>query len=158
MALIILDRDGVINQDSDQFVKTVDEFVFLDGSVEAIAALSKAGHKIYIATNQSGIARDYLNLETLDAMHNKLLIAVKNFGGAVQGILFCPHVPDDSCDCRQPKPGLGGQILAEQELTSEELRTSIMISDSIRDLQVGDSKKLKQVFVTTGQGKKNETD
>jgi len=103
MKLIILDRDGVINQDSDNFIKSVDEFIPLPGSIEAIARLKHAGYKVYVATNQSGISRGFYTVETLHAMHKKLADLLKEHNTKIDGIEFCPHGPDDNCDCRKPK-------------------------------------------------------
>jgi len=104
MKLIILDRDGVINQDSDEYIKTVDEWIPIPGSLEAIARLNQAGYHVVVATNQSGIARGYYDPSTLNAMHNKMHKLLAKLGGHVDGILFCPHAPEDNCDCRSATP------------------------------------------------------
>ena len=104
--LVILDRDGVINRDSSEFVKSADEWIPLDGSIEAIAALSKAGFTVAVASNQSGIARGLFDSDALAAMHKKLRDLVAAEGGRVDYIVVCSHGPEDNCDCRKPKPGL----------------------------------------------------
>jgi len=104
--LLILDRDGVLNQDSDAYIKSLDEWIPIPGSIEAIAQLSKAGWTVAVATNQSGIARGYYSLATLEAMHARLRELVAAQGGEVGLSVYCPHGPDDGCDCRKPRPGM----------------------------------------------------
>jgi len=104
--LLILDRDGVINQDSDDYIKSPDEWVPIPGSLEAIARLSHAGFRIAVATNQSGLARGLFGLETLNAIHRRLRDRVESEGGRIEMIAFCPHGPNDGCNCRKPRPGL----------------------------------------------------
>jgi len=152
MKLIILDRDGVINEDSDEYVKTVDEWIPIPGSIEAIAKLSKSGFSIYIATNQSGIARKYFNIDTLDLMHRKLLGLVEQEGGSIESILYCPHGPDDGCDCRKPQPGLFVEIA--KSLGRKDLAGSYTVGDSLRDLQAGAALSSNPVLVRTGKGKR----
>ena len=110
MKLIILDRDGVINHDSDAYIKSPDEWLPISGSLEAIARLSHAGYRIAVATNQSGVGRGYYSLATLANIHEKMNQAVRAAGGLIDVIFFCPHVPDEACECRKPKPGLFYQI------------------------------------------------
>ena len=112
MKLLILDRDGVINQDSDAYIKKLDEWIPIPSSIAAIARLSKAGWTVAVATNQSGIARGYYDLATLESMHARLRQLVAKQGGEVGLIVHCPHGPDDGCDCRKPKPGMLEQIAA----------------------------------------------
>ena len=149
--LIILDRDGVINQDSDEYVKSLEEWIPIEGSCEAIAALSKAGYTIAIATNQSGLARGYFSIDDLEAMHGRLNSLVEEAGGKIATIKYCPHGPDDGCDCRKPLPGLVDQI--EQELGIS-AAGAFFIGDSLRDLQAGLPKGCKPVLVMTGKGEK----
>src|SRR5688572_16260160 len=104
--LIILDRDGVINQDSNEYIKSPEEWIPIPGSLEKIACLNQKGHQVVIATNQSGVARGLLTEETLQAIHEKFQCELKKLGGHVEGIFFCPHHPDEGCECRKPKPGL----------------------------------------------------
>lgn len=110
MKLVILDRDGVINEDSDAFVKTLDEWVPIDGSIDAIARLCEHGFTVAIATNQSGIGRGLIAEDDLDAMHGHLLDLVREAGGDIATIAWCPHKPEDLCDCRKPQSGLFDQI------------------------------------------------
>jgi D-glycero-D-manno-heptose 1,7-bisphosphate phosphatase len=149
--LIILDRDGVINQDSDAYVKTVDEWIEIPGSAKAIADLYKAGFQIAVATNQSGIARNYFTEETLAAMHNKMTALVEEQGGKFSTITYCPHGPEDNCDCRKPLAGL--ITLIEQHLNVS-AEGAYLVGDSLRDLQAGVTKGCKPVLVMTGKGEK----
>ena len=148
---IVLDRDGVINADSDQFVKSAAEWRPLAGSIEAIAALSKAGFKLVVASNQSGLARKLFTQADLDAMHSKMQGLIAAQGGKLEGIFYCPHGPDDDCNCRKPKAGLLDQI--EKEF-SVSLNDSWLVGDSLRDLQCAGRKGCKPVLVKTGKGLK----
>jgi D-glycero-D-manno-heptose 1,7-bisphosphate phosphatase len=151
MKLIILDRDGVINQDSDQYVKSPEEWIPLRGSLEAIAKLNKANYRVVIATNQSGIARGLFNLDTLNAMHKKMNDLLAQHGGRVDGVFFCPHGPEDHCNCRKPKPGLFQQI-ARRLCT--ELKGVPAVGDSLRDIQAARHVGAKPYLVLTGKGKR----
>ncbi len=151
MKLIILDRDGVINQDSDQYVRSVDEWIAIPGSIQAIADLSKADFTIAIATNQSGIGRGYYSLVTLDAMHQKMQQLVSDAGGSVDHIVFCPHIDADNCQCRKPLPGMLSQIL---QTTAAQACETWMVGDSLRDLQAAWALDIKTALVKTGKGEK----
>ena len=131
---VILDRDGVINKETGNFVKKPDEWQLVDGSLNAIARLSQNGYPVYVATNQSGIARALYTENTLHQIHQLMLDQVNNAGGEISGVFYCPHVDDDGCDCRKPKSGLLKQI---SEKHNVDLSKSIMVGDSIRDLQAG---------------------
>lgn len=147
--LVILDRDGVINHDSDAFVKSTDEFVLIDGSAEAIAHLYRHGFSVVIATNQSGLARGYFTTDDLEAMHSKLRAAVTAAGGDIRAIVYCPHGPDDDCLCRKPKPGLIDQL--EQSLGISAAGAPL-VGDSLRDLQAGLARGCDPILVRTGKG------
>lgn len=149
--LIVLDRDGVINYDSDDYVKTVDEWIPLPGSMEAIGELTKAGYAIAVATNQSGIARGYFTVETLNAMHDKMSKLAAEHGGKFDFIAYCPHGPDDNCDCRKPLPGLIDQIESALNISAKDC---YMLGDSLRDLEAGIARNLKPVLVKTGKGER----
>ncbi len=153
MQLIILDRDGVINQDSDKYVRTVDEWIPLPGSIQAIADLSKAGFTIAIATNQSGIGRKYYSQATLDAMHLKMDKLVTLAGGKIDHIEFCPHVDADHCQCRKPKSGMLSHIL---QITAAQPSNCWMVGDSLRDLQAAWPLSIKTALVKTGKGDKTQ--
>jgi D-glycero-D-manno-heptose 1,7-bisphosphate phosphatase len=149
--LIVLDRDGVINYDSDDYVKSVDEWIPLPGSIEALAKLTKAGFKIAIATNQSGISRGYFSVKTLDAMHQKMMVLANEAGAKIDHIAYCPHGPDDKCDCRKPLPGLIHQIEAALNINA---KGCYMVGDSLRDLQAGNAAGLIPALVLTGKGER----
>ena len=149
--LVILDRDGVINQDSDDFIKSVDKFVPIPGSLEAIARLNQAGFLVAIATNQSGVARGLFDLTTLELMHDKLRRLLAEVGGRIDGIFYCPHSPEAGCDCRKPLPGLLEQI-AEKFTAS--LEGVPVIGDSLRDLQSAIAVGAKPILVRTGKGER----
>ncbi len=148
---IILDRDGVINQDSDHYIKSLEEFVFIPGSLEAIAALFRAGFKVTVATNQSGIARGYYDLATLEKMHQKLRSELAKLGAEITDIIYCPHGPDEQCGCRKPKPGMY-QTLAERH--HFELADVPVIGDSLRDLQAAQQVNARPMLVRTGKGER----
>ena len=151
MKLVILDRDGVINRDSDQFVKSADEWQPIEGSIEAIARLSQAGFTVCVATNQSGLGRGLFSLQDLEAMHQKMQQLVEDAGGTIEGIFYCPHHPDDNCDCRKPKAGL---ITAIEKHFGCCATGSYTIGDSLRDLQAGLKKQCLPILVKTGKGEK----
>ncbi|MCW9025053.1 MAG: D-glycero-beta-D-manno-heptose 1,7-bisphosphate 7-phosphatase [Gammaproteobacteria bacterium] len=149
MKLIILDRDGVINQDSDNFIKSVEEFIPLPGSLEAITKLNKAGYTVAVATNQSGIGRGYFDEATLSAMHEKLHRLLAETGGHIDYIVHCPHIADDHCDCRKPKPGL---LLQIKQHFNTPLDNVPVVGDSLRDLQSAQEVGAKPHLVKTGKG------
>lgn len=153
MKLIILDRDGVINQDSEAFVKNPDEWIALPGSLAAIARLTQAGWKAVIATNQSGLARKLFDIDALNAIHAKLRHELAQAGGHIEAIFICPHGPDDGCRCRKPLPGMFEQILGRYAVDAG---TVTVVGDSLRDLQAGAAVGCKPVLVRTGNGKKTE--
>ncbi|NOX09356.1 MAG: D-glycero-beta-D-manno-heptose 1,7-bisphosphate 7-phosphatase [Gammaproteobacteria bacterium] len=149
--LIILDRDGVINQDSDDFIKSPSEWIPIDGSLEAIARLNHAGYRVVIATNQSGIARELFTLDTLMRIHEKMHCALAGLGGKIEAIFFCPHGPKDHCDCRKPKPGLLHNIANRLHV---DLHQTPVIGDSLRDLQAAEAADAQAILVRTGKGKR----
>lgn len=149
MKLIILDRDGVINQDSDEFIKSPDEFIPIPGSLEAISRLNQAGYSVIVATNQSGLARGLFSVEDLNDMHEKFRRLLGDVDGRVNGILYCPHGPDDNCDCRKPKPGLFKEV-AQRYNTS--LRGVPAVGDSLRDLEAALTVGAQPILVKTGKG------
>jgi len=151
MKLIILDRDGVINHDRDDYVKSAEECVPIDGSIDAIVRLNKAGFTVVIATNQAGLAKGKFELEDLEAMHEKITALVEEQGGELGGIFYCPHHPDDNCKCRKPMPGMLDAIEAEFNTSVE---SSYFVGDSLRDLQAGLQKGCKPILVKTGNGLK----
>ena len=153
--LVVLDRDGVINQDSREFVKSADEWLPLPGSIAAIAALSQAGFAVAVATNQSGLARGLVDEAALWAMHQKLRKLVAAAGGCVNQIVYCPHGPDDGCDCRKPRPGLLQQIGAHFE---HDMAGVPVVGDSLRDLKAAQAIGARPILVRTGNGANTSKD
>lgn len=151
--LVILDRDGVINRDSEKFIKSAEEWQPLPGSMEAIAALSNGGFTLAVASNQSGIARGLFDQRALDAMHHKMFELVAAAGGRVNKIVICPHGPDDGCDCRKPRPGLLEQLARHFETS---LAGVPVVGDSLRDLEAAAAVDATPILVRTGNGARTE--
>lgn len=152
MPLIILDRDGVINEDSDDYIKSAAEWQPIPGSIEAIAKLCNAGYSVVIATNQSGLSRGLFSLDDLEAMHRKMRDLVETAGGKIDGIYYCPHHPEENCDCRKPATGLLDAI-AEDWGNIEGVP---FVGDSLKDLELAEKKHCKAILVRTGKGQKTE--
>lgn len=151
MKLAILDRDGVINHESEAFIKSPDEWIALPDSLEAIARLSRANWRVVIASNQSGVARGLFSMDTLNAIHAKLRREVAHVGGSVDAIFICPHGPDDGCACRKPKPGLFFDIARRYDI---DLKHVPAVGDSARDLQAAAAANCSPWLVLTGNGQK----
>ena len=151
MKLVILDRDGVINHDSDDYIKSPDEWIPIPGSIDAIARLNHAGYTVTIASNQSGIARGYFDISTLNAMHEKMHRLVNQAGGHVDGIFFCPHAPTDNCNCRKPLPGL---LLQISRRFSSSLEGVPFIGDSAKDIEAARLVGARPILVKTGKGER----
>jgi D-glycero-D-manno-heptose 1,7-bisphosphate phosphatase len=149
MSLLILDRDGVVNEDSDAYIRSLEEWRPIPGSIAAIARLSQAGYRVVIATNQSGLGRGYFDLEALEAIHARTRQLVEAEGGVVSGIFYCPHTPDDGCNCRKPATGLLRAV--EREL-GETALGAWFIGDSLKDLQAARAHGCRPLLVTTGKG------
>ena len=155
MKLVILDRDGTINHDSDNFVKSLEEWQPIEGSLEAIARLTQADYRIAVATNQSGIARGLFDTSTLIAIHNNLQRAVTQVGGRIDAFFFCPHAADSACECRKPKPGMLLEIASRFNVS---LGSVYMVGDALRDLEAAAAAGAKPVLVLTGKGKKTQNE
>lgn len=149
--LIILDRDGVINHDSDDYIKCPDEWIAIDGSLSAIARLKKAGHQVVVATNQSGVGRGYYTQQVLDQIHLKMQQQLAEFDAQLDGIYFCPHTPDHNCDCRKPKPGLLYSIANDFD---SDLSGALVVGDSYRDIQAAQAANCPAALVETGKGER----
>jgi len=148
MKLVILDRDGTINEDRADFVKSPEEWVPLPGALEAIARLNHAGWHTVVATNQSGLGRGLFDMASLNAMHARMNQLLTKQGGRIDAVFFCPHVPEDQCDCRKPLPGLMLQIGERYGVDLEEVP---FVGDSLRDLQAGAAAGCPTHFVRTGK-------
>ncbi len=151
MKLVILDRDGVINEDYDNFIKSPEEWIAIPGSLEAIARLKQHDFTVAVATNQSGIARGLYSVKTLDNIHDKMHQAVKKAGGHIAAVYYCPHVNEDNCDCRKPKSKMAEDIGRQ---FSVDLNNVPGIGDSLRDLQAFANVGCQPMLVLTGKGKK----
>lgn len=151
MKLVILDRDGTINSDSDEFVKSPEEWLPLPGALQAIARLNHAGWHVVIASNQSGLGRGLFDVASLNAMHAKMLKLLAAQGGRIDAIFYCPHTADDECHCRKPQPGLFEQIGLRFGVP---LRGVPAVGDSLRDLQAGSSAGCEPHLVLTGKSEK----
>ncbi|MFV0370210.1 MAG: D-glycero-beta-D-manno-heptose 1,7-bisphosphate 7-phosphatase [Azonexus sp.] len=149
--LIILDRDGVINQDSAQYIKSPEEWKPIPGSLEAIVHLKQNGYRVVVATNQSGIGRGLFDMDTLNRMHVKMQRALGELGGRLDAIFYCPHTADAECDCRKPKPGM---LLRIADTFHADLSGVPVIGDSLRDLQAGTAAGGQPILVLTGKGAK----
>ncbi len=155
MKLIILDRDGVINYESDVYIKSPDEWQPLPGSLQAMAQLTAADYRIAIATNQAGIAHGLYDTKTLDAIHNKMQRLARAEGAVIDYITYCPHRNEDNCQCRKPKPGM---LLEIAQFFDVELQTVYFIGDSFRDMQAAKAAGCQGMLVKTGYGEKTLAD
>lgn len=151
--LVVLDRDGVINRESTEFIRTPEEWHPLPGSLAAIADLTAAGFSVVVASNQSGVGRGLFTADTLAAIHTRMTLAVESAGGRLAGIFVCPHRPEDSCECRKPLPGLLRQIEATFGVA---LRSQPAIGDSYRDLEAAWQVGARAMLVRTGNGLETE--
>jgi len=147
--LIILDRDGVINYESTEYIKTPDEWIPIEGSLEAVAQLIQAGHTVLVATNQSGVGRGYYTLETMHKIHEKMQEALAEHGGQIHRVYYCPHTPSENCECRKPKPGLLLQIAKD---FPDEFKEAIFVGDSARDVHAAIAAGIQPLLVRTGNG------
>ena len=151
MKLLILDRDGVINHDSNEFIKSPEQWTPIKGSLEAIARLSQAGYDIVIITNQSGLGRGLFSADILMQIHTRMIDHIVQHGGKIPSILFCPHTPDDDCTCRKPKDGMYQELAARLNTS---FRGVFSVGDSLRDLQAAHSAGATPILVKTGNGRK----
>ena len=151
MKLIVLDRDGTINQDSDQYIKSPLEWKPIPGSLEAIARLTHAGWRVVVATNQSGIARGLFDMSTLNAIHAEMHRTVALAGGRIDAVFFCPHAADSNCECRKPRPGL---LLEIAERLNVDMAGVPLAGDSLRDLEAAAAVGARPLLVLTGYGRK----
>ena len=150
---IVLDRDGVINEDSSSYIKTAEEWIPISGSIDAIARLHQANFRVIIASNQSGIARGYFDEAALTRMHDKMNSLVEDSGGVISAIFYCPHSPDEGCSCRKPKTGLLERAEVEFDIS---LAGDYFVGDSLKDLQAANSFNMEPILVRTGNGRQTE--
>ena len=153
MKLVILDRDGTINHDSDHYIKSLDEWRPIKGSLEAIARLTQAGYRIVVATNQSGIARGLLSTRALFDIHDALQRAAAQAGGRIDAFFFCPHAAEAACQCRKPQPGMLLEVARRFNVSLEDVYT---VGDAMRDVQAAAAAGARPVLVLTGKGRKTQ--
>jgi D-glycero-D-manno-heptose 1,7-bisphosphate phosphatase len=153
MKLVILDRDGVINYDSESYIKSADEWRPLPGAVEAIAKLTQAGYHVVVATNQSGIGRGLFETATLNAIHDRMYRAVTQAGGRIDAVFYCPHGQEASCYCRKPKPGLFEEIARRFNTLLKDVPA---IGDALRDLEAAAATGAQPILVLTGKGARTQ--
>lgn len=153
MKLIVLDRDGVINEDSRDYIKSPEEWRPIPGSLDAIACLNRSGYRVVVATNQSGLGRGLFDIEALHRIHGRMADELKRHGGAIDAIFFCPHPPEDGCDCRKPRPGLLLDIAARLKVPLAEVHA---VGDSLRDLEAARAAGARPLLVRTGNGAATE--
>lgn len=151
MAYLILDRDGVINHDSDDYIKSPEEWQPIPGSLKAIAKANRAGFHVIVVTNQSGLARGYFDIDTLNAIHKKMHQKLARLGGRIEAVIFCPHGPDDDCDCRKPKPGMLNEIRDRLNISLEKVW---FVGDTFSDIQAAKIAGAIPVLVRTGKGER----
>src|SRR2546425_4197028 len=149
MSTIFLDRDGVINENRADYVKSWSEFRFLPGSREAIAKLTQAGHRIIVCTNQAGIARGTISIETVEEIHRRLIASISDIGGKIEKVYYCPHDRDGDCSCRKPRPGM---LLRARDELDINLHDAVFIGDSITDIRAGLAAGIHTVLVLSGLG------
>ncbi|HEX5538640.1 MAG TPA: D-glycero-beta-D-manno-heptose 1,7-bisphosphate 7-phosphatase [Methylophilaceae bacterium] len=149
MKLVILDRDGVINFDSPQHIKSPDEWIPIPGSLEAIALLNQSGFRVVLATNQSGISRGLFDMATLNAIHDKMHRALGQLGGRIDALFYCPHSAEAECNCRKPKSGMIEEISRRFAIDLDGVPS---VGDSLRDLQASAAYGAQPILVRTGKG------
>ena len=155
MKLIVLDRDGVINFDSDHYIKSPAEWRPIPGSIEAIARFNQHGYRVAVATNQSGIGRGLFDMATLNAINDKMMEMVFRQGGRIDALFFCPHTPDEECGCRKPRTGMLEEIAARFHT---DLKGVPCVGDRLKDLQAAEAVGAQPILVLTGKGAKTRED
>jgi D-glycero-D-manno-heptose 1,7-bisphosphate phosphatase len=148
---VLLDRDGVINHDSDDYIKSPEEWRPIEGSLEAIALLNQFNYKVVVITNQASLTRGLFDENTLEKIHAKMRSMAAEKGGKIEAIYYCPHSPENNCDCRKPKPGLLQSFADDNKV---ELKDLFFIGDSLRDIQAAQAAGANPILVKTGNGKK----
>lgn len=151
MPYLILDRDGVINHDSDDYIKSPDEWRSIPGSLNAIARANRAGYRVIVVTNQSGLARGYFDINTLNAIHKKMHQKLAKLGGRIEAVIFCPHGPDDGCSCRKPRAGMLEEIRDRLKLSMDQIW---VVGDSYSDIEAARTVGAIPILVRTGKGER----
>ena len=151
MRLLILDRDGVINEDSAQFIKSPEEWIPIPGSLEAIARANQLGFRVVVISNQSGLARGLFDIGQLNKIHAHMLGEITRFGGRIEAVFFCPHGPDDDCECRKPRPGLLADLGRRLNI---DLGAAVLIGDRETDMAAAEAVGARKILVKTGHGQK----
>jgi D-glycero-D-manno-heptose 1,7-bisphosphate phosphatase len=149
VSTIFLDRDGVINENRPDYVKSWSEFCFLPGSREAIATLTQAGHRIVVCTNQAGVARGSISLATVHEIHRRMVVSISEVGGKIEKVYYCPHAKDAACACRKPRPGM---LLRARDELGLDMRDAVFIGDSITDIRAGLAAGIHAILVLSGLG------
>ena len=149
MSTIFLDRDGVINENRADYVKNWSEFRFLPGSREAIAKLSQAGHRIVVCTNQAGIAKGSISVETVQEIHRRMIASINEVGGKIEKVYFCPHAKNQDCVCRKPRPGM---LLQARDELGIDMHDAVFLGDSMTDIRAGLAAGIHAVLVLSGLG------
>lgn len=149
MDLIVLDRDGVINEDSDDYIKSPEEWRAIPSSIQAIARLNHAGYRVLVATNQSGVGRGLFDIDTLARIHEKMCLQLQEAGANVEAIFFCPHTPEENCKCRKPQPGL---LLDIEQRLGKKLEGVFFVGDSLGDFEAARGVGAIPILVKTGKG------
>jgi len=149
VSTIFLDRDGVINENRSDYVKSWSEFRFLPGSREAIARLTQAGHRLVVCTNQAGIAKGVFSIDTVEDIHQRMLAEIRDSGGVIEKVYYCPHDKEEHCDCRKPHPG---QLLRASQELGLDLSDAVFVGDSASDVQAGRAAGVRSILVLTGLG------
>lgn len=146
---VFIDRDGVINYNRDTYVKSWDEFCFIPGVLSALKCLATSPYAIVVVSNQSAVGRGLMNLQTLECINAEMRRRIQEQGGRIDRIYYCPHIPEDNCDCRKPRPGM--LIKAASELGID-LRGSWMVGDAASDVEAAVNAGCQPLFVLTGKG------
>lgn len=154
MRLVILDRDGVVNHDSPDYIRSARHWQPIEGSLEAMARLTHTGYQVVIASNQSGLGRGLFGYDALFAMHDKLTALLGDYGGRVDGIFFCPHAPDDGCECRKPATGMFREIARRLQVTLTQVP---VVGDSLKDVRAARAAGARPILVRTGAGEETES-
>jgi D-glycero-D-manno-heptose 1,7-bisphosphate phosphatase len=149
MPLLIVDRDGVINEDSESYIKSPAEWIPVPGSPEALAKATQAGFRIVVVSNQAGLAHGLFNMDTLNEIHAKMIKELKRYGGEIEAIFFCPHAPEADCQCRKPRPGMLKEIGSRLRMSLEDVP---FIGDKISDVQAARAVQARPILVRTGYG------